>query len=93
MEFLTIIAVGTVIAVWVVADTRPRCPVHFDDDFALSDNVPMQKSPPWRKEIALSLPMGEQEYLEAVERYDNDPHHEPFPLPPPTKHSCDNARE
>ena len=28
-------------------------------------------------------PMGELEYLEAVERHDKDPAHYPFPSPPP----------
>jgi hypothetical protein len=81
MEFLVIMAVGAAIAVWAVIGTRPKHPVSFDvppiDDFSPG------ATPPWKKDIALSHPIGELEYLEGIERYENDPAHQPFPLPPP----------
>jgi hypothetical protein len=83
MEFLVIMAVGTAIAVWAVIASRPKGAV-FDDreSFLLHDKSPGD-TPPWKKDAALSHPIGELEYLEGVERYENDPAHQPVPLPPP----------
>ena len=83
MEFLVIMAVGTGIAVWAVIGTRPKHPVCFDDEGMALDELPPPATPAWRKDIALSHPIGELEYLEGIERYENDSVHEPCPLPPP----------
>jgi hypothetical protein len=93
MEFLVIMGVGTAIAVWAVIGTRPRLPVYSNDESFLADDDFPPKTQPWRKDISRSLPMGEQEYLESVERYQDDPQHEPFPLLPPTRRTRNGVRD
>jgi len=85
MEFLVIMGIGTVLAVLVVIGNRPKRPRYVSRSVSPSRQFSTGGTPPWKKDIADSLPMGEQEYLEAVERYEDDPQHQPFPLPPPTR--------
>ena len=83
MEFLVIMAVGTAVAVWAVIGTRPKQGAHFVDDGVPPEEFTPHETPAWKKDIAQSHPIGELEYLEGIERYENDPAHQPFPLPPP----------
>lgn len=83
MEFLAIMAVGTVLAILVVIGNRPTQPRFVSKRGSPSRQFSPNTTPEWKKEIAESLPMGEMEYLEGIERYEADPQHQPFPLPPP----------
>ena len=83
MEFFVIMAVGAAVAVWAVIGTRPKRPLYFDTELGEADEFASPKTSAWRKDIADSHPIGELEYLEGIERYENDPTHQPYPLPPP----------
>lgn len=83
MEFLLIMAIGTLIAVWAVIGTRPKRPIHFGKRSSPNRQFSTGGTPPWKKDAARSHPIGELEYLEGIEQHDNDPEHQPFPLPPP----------
>jgi hypothetical protein len=85
MEFLVIMTVGTVIAVLIVIASRPKRRVNFGASYHEPQDSTPGATPPWKKDAALSHPIGELEYLEAIERHDNDPEHQPFPLPPPKR--------
>lgn len=89
MEFFVIMAAGTAIAVWAVIGTRPKQGANFVDGGIPPEGFTHHETPVWKKDIALSHPIGELEYLEGVERYQNDPTHQPFPLPPP-RHNHDD---
>jgi len=80
-----IMAVGTAIAVWAVIASRPKRPVQFDSTLLDQSELSSQDTPRWKKDGARSHPIGELEYLEAIERHRKDPQHQPFPLPPPKK--------
>lgn len=83
MEFLVIMGIGTVLAVLVVIGNRPKRPRYVSRGVSPSRQFYSGATPVWEKDIALSHPIGELEYLEEIERHDNDPEHHPFPLPPP----------
>jgi hypothetical protein len=83
MEFLVIMTIGTVIAVLVVIGNRPKRPRYVSRGLSPSRQFSSGTTPPWKKDIARSHPIGELEYLEGIERHDDDPEHQPFPLPPP----------
>jgi hypothetical protein len=79
MEFLAIMFVGTLIAIWAVAGSRPK-----RRNFSyLPPVIPPEMNPPRPPEVWQHEPMDEFEYTEAVKRYDSDPAHNPFPLPVP----------
>jgi hypothetical protein len=83
MEFLVIMTIGTVIAVLVVIGNRPKRPRYVSRGLSPSRQFSSGATPLWKKDIARSHPIGELEYLEGIERHDDDPEHQPFPLPPP----------
>jgi hypothetical protein len=83
MEFLIIMGIGAVVAVLAVIGSRPKRPVVFKGRTSPARQFSPRATPAWKKDAALSHPIGELEYLEAIERHDNDPQHQPFPLPPP----------
>jgi hypothetical protein len=79
MEFLAIMFVGTLIAVWAVAGSRPKRP-----NFSyLPPVIPKEMNQPRPPEIWQSEPMDEFEYTEALNRHYSDPAHNPFPSPMP----------
>jgi hypothetical protein len=75
-------AVGTILAVLVVRGSRPSRPRTFRRRHRLR-NFMSSATPTWKKDLSRSHPIGEFQYLEQIERYNKDPQHEPFPLPPP----------
>jgi len=83
MEFLLIMGIGTIVAVLVVIGSRPKRPTAYRGGVSPAHQFSPDGTPPWKKDIAASHPIGELQYLEAIERHDNDPQHQPFPLPPP----------
>jgi len=94
MEFLAIMVVGTLIAIWVVINLRPKHPIQrVAHDYPSATDSPPLGTPAWTKGAEHVQPMGELEYLEAVERHDKDPAHYPFPSPPPRALRTDSATE
>ena len=85
MEFLLIMGIGTVLAVLVVIGSRPKRSVYSKGSASPARQFSPGASPAWEKDAAASHPIGELEYLEDIERHDNDPAHQPFPLPPPIR--------
>jgi hypothetical protein len=78
MEFLAIMFVGTLIAVWAVAGSRPK-----RRNFSyLPPVIPSEMHPPRPPEIWQYEPMDEFEYTEAIRRHELDPAHNPYPSPP-----------
>jgi hypothetical protein len=79
VEFLAIMFVGTLVAVWAVAGSRPT-----RRNFSyLPPVIPPEMNPQRPPEIWQYRPMDKTEYAEAVNRHDSDPAHNPFPLPIP----------
>jgi len=85
MEFLLIMGIGTVFAVMVVIGSRPKESVYSKGAASPARQFSPGASPTWKKDAAASHPIGELEYLEGIERHDDDPAHQPFPLPPPIR--------
>jgi hypothetical protein len=82
MEFLAIMFVGTLIAIWAVAGSRStrRGGVSY-----LPPVIPPEMKPPRPPEIWQYRPMDQTERAEAMRRHDSDPAHNPFPLPIPSE--------
>jgi hypothetical protein len=80
MEFLLIIGIGTVVAIWAVANLPKPRGNHGASGPSFSPEPPA--TPPWKKDIVETHSMGDMEYLEKLERYQKDPQHWPCPLPP-----------
>jgi hypothetical protein len=88
VEFLAIMFVGTLIAVWAVAGLRPK-----RRNFSyLPPVIPKEMNPPRPPEVWQYEPMDEIDHAAAIKRHNDDPAHNPFPSPPPsqpTGDSCD----
>lgn len=54
------------------------------DPFPLPEEPRAQESAYWKKDVSFSHPQHEFEYLEAVQRSEESPHHYPQPLLPPS---------
>ena len=80
MEFLVLMFVGTLVAVWAVIGTRPaqRGGVSY-----LPPIIPPEMNPHRQPEVWQYDPMDDFEFTEALKRHDADPAHNPFPLPLP----------
>jgi hypothetical protein len=79
VEFLAIMFIGTLIAVWAVAGSRPK-----RRNFSyLPPVIPKEMNPPRPPEVWQYEPMDRAEYDEAAKRHDSDPAHNPFPAPVP----------
>jgi hypothetical protein len=89
MEFLIIMGIGTVLTVLVVIGNRPKRPRCVSKGVSPSRRFFSEATPVWKKDVAESHPIGGLQYLEQVERHDNDPQHQPFPLPPPREREQD----
>lgn len=86
MEFLVIMFVGTLIAVWAVAGSRPK-----RRNFSyLPPVIPPEMNPPRPPEIWQYRPMDQTERAEAIIRHDSDPARNPFPLPIPRQEHQDS---
>src|SRR6266496_1761923 len=94
MEFLAIMIVGTLAAIWVVVHSRPKHPIqNAGYDFPSASEPSPPVPPAWNKGAVYSEPMDDLEYLRAVERHDKDPAHYPFPSPPPRPHTMSSENE
>jgi len=79
MEFLVIIGIGTLVAVWIVANLpKSRCSSH--EVRSLRQNAP--QTPAWSKDISETHSTDDFDYLRKLERHQNDPDHWPCPFPP-----------
>jgi len=79
MEFLVIMGIGTLVAIWIVANLPKsrglrREKVSFEEK-------PLQ-TPVWRKDLSEFYSTDDFDYLRKLERHQNDPHHWPCPFPP-----------
>jgi hypothetical protein len=79
-EFLAIMGIGTVVAIWVVANL-PKSRVYRRDAVSF-EQKPLQ-TPAWRKEISEVYSTDGFDYLRKLDRYQTDPQHWPCPFPPP----------
>ena len=81
MEFFAIMFIGTVVAVWAVAVSRPTQRIF---RVAPPLNLPGPTRGENDAEIWQFQPMDEVEYWQAMERHEEDPAHNPYPsrVPP-----------
>ena len=93
MEFLVIMVVGTLVAIWIVMGLRPKHPIQsVAEDFSRISEQPTVP-PVWKKGVVNSEPMDELEYLRAVEQHEKDPAHYPFPSPPSRVGKTESAHD
>jgi hypothetical protein len=86
MEFLAIMFVGTLIAVLAVIFSRP---VRRQDHPDFTTNFPEADQGRRNAEIWQWEPMDDFEYLRALDLYQQDPVHNPFPSDVPSRTSED----
>jgi hypothetical protein len=79
MEFYAIMGIGTLVAIWVVANLRPSGSRRWDDD--LDEQHPEQTAA-WKKDISEAHCDDDVDYARKMERYQNDSQHWPLPVPP-----------
>lgn len=91
MEFIAILVVGALIAIWVVVNLRPKHPIQRNASDLPTSEPPPPVPPVWRKGAVHSEPMDDLEYLRAIERHDKDPSQYPFPSPPPRPQRTESA--
>ena len=82
MEFFAIMAIGTLIAIWAVIGSRSTRKLY---RAAPPLDLPRDDQGERNAEIWQSQPMDKVEYLEALERHEADPTHNPFPSPVPPR--------
>ncbi len=82
MEFLAIMAVGTLIAIWAVRGSRPTHRVIASLPPVIPPGMNPRKSP----EVWQYDPRDEFEYRAALDRHYADPARHPLPSEPDTKH-------
>ena len=80
MEFLAIMGIGALIAIWIVANL-PKSRGHRREIIPF-EQKPSQ-TPAWRKDISEVYSTDDFDYLRKLDRYQNDPQHWPCPFPPP----------
>ena len=80
MEFLVIMGIGTLVAIWIVANL-PKSRGYLRDAVSF-EQKPLQ-TPAWRKEISEVYSTDGFDYLRKLDRYQTDPQHWPCPFPPP----------
>jgi hypothetical protein len=88
MEFLAIMGIGTLVAIWVVANLPKSRGLH--REINSFEQKPFQ-TPAWRKDISEVFSTDGFDYLRKLERHQDDPHHWPCPFPPPEprKEECE----
>jgi hypothetical protein len=79
MEFLVIMGIGTLVAIWIVANLPKRRGLHRE---SISFETKSKQTPAWRKEISETYSTDDFDYLRKLERYQKDPQHWPCPFPP-----------
>jgi hypothetical protein len=79
MEFLLIMGIGTLVAIWIVANLPKSRGLRRE---IVTFETKPTKTPAWRKDISEAYSTDEFHYLRKLERYHDDPHHWPYPFPP-----------
>jgi hypothetical protein len=84
MQFLLIMGLGTLVAIWVVANQpqpRGRSRRYEQPDITSFERMPSNR-PAWRGEAGEVFSTDEFDYLRKVARHQDDPQHWPPPFPP-----------
>jgi hypothetical protein len=79
MEFLAIMGIGTLVAIWIVANLPKSRGLR--REIVSLEEKPFQ-TPAWRKDMSEFYSTDDFDYLRKLERHQNDPHHWPCPFPP-----------
>jgi len=80
MEFLVIMGIGTLVAIWIVANL-PKS--NGSRQEAIPNQSEPSKTPAWKKPMSEAYSVHEFDYLRKLGRYQRDPDHWPRPFPPP----------
>jgi hypothetical protein len=87
MQFLLIMGIGTLVAIWIVANQpkrRGRGQWIEDRDMIVCIQKPAQ-TPASAKDISETFCVDEFDYMRKAARYEDDPQHWPPPLSPPPR--------
>ena len=87
MQFLVILGIGALVAIWVVANqpkSRGRRGRRHGREFVAYEGL-QPKKPAWRGELDEVYSLDELDYIRKMARHNDDPRHWPPPLPPPKK--------
>jgi hypothetical protein len=82
MEFLAIMFLGMLVAVWLVARSRPIRPTQKPPGNHALNSPPLQISTT-KPETWQWRPINSGEYWAALDLHTSDPINHPLPLPPP----------
>lgn len=85
MEFLLIMGIGTLVAIWVVANQpKPRGHRHrrSETEIISFEHKPANERV-WRGELGEVYSTDEFDYLRKMARHNDNPSHWPAPFPPP----------
>jgi len=83
MEFLLIMGIGALVAIWVVANQpKGRSRRRWRENGILTFEQHPIQTPAIAKDIAESFSIDEMDYLRKSSRHQDDPLHWPPPLPP-----------
>ena len=82
MQFLLIMGIGTLVAIWVVANQpKPRGRRRWRDEDAIS-LLPKPVKPSWRGQVGEVYSTDEFDYMRKMARHQDDPQRWPAPFPP-----------
>ena len=85
MEFLLIMGIGTLVAIWVVANQpkpRGRRRRRPEPEIISFEHKPANE-PAWRGELGEVYSTDEFDYMRKMARHNDNPSHWPAPFPPP----------
>ena len=84
MEFLVIMGIGTLVAIWIVANLpKPRARRRgIRQREIVSFEMKPFATPVWKKDVSEFYSTDDFDYLRKLNRYQNDPNHWPCPFPP-----------
>ena len=83
MQFLLIMGIGTLVAIWVVANLpKPRGRRQWHDEDVVSLK-PRPIKPSWRGQVGEVHSADEFDYMRKMARHQDDPQNWPPPFPPP----------
>jgi hypothetical protein len=91
MQFLLIMGIGTLVAIWVVKNQpkhRGRTRWRHDQD----TRKPAKKST-WRGELGEVYSTDEFDYMRKMARHEDDPRNWPVPFPPPQPSSFSENKD
>ena len=80
MAILWILGIGAVVVIWMAMNLS-KTPAKQNSRISFSENPP--KTPAWRKDRSDVFATDGLDYVQKLERHQNDPRHWPFPIQPP----------